>query len=300
MHSGSSSLPRNDEDAGVGFRELALQLRTSLRSTVVSLLDDPRVSDVLLNPDGSVWIDSLREGRQPTGLLISSDDSGRIVHGIAGLCGVRLHSGAPIFSHELGEWGARFIGVIPPLVRAPSFAVHKFSARIPRLRAYVADGLVSQHQVEVLRIALDNRRNILISGSTQSGKTTLANALLSDMAEQPDRVLVLERGPQLRCAVPHHLPLRTLAAQTTMSTLLQIGLRWCPDRVVVSDLDARALPSILQVWQRRCPGGFLTISAGSDRHALESLEEILKQMQVPNAREMISQTVHGVSSFSVQ
>lgn len=270
------------------------RLRGLLGDPLVTSLEDPSVSDLLVNPDGSVWLDRWHEGRQVSGLQLALSDVSGIVQGVALLCGARMQSGTPILSAALGAWGAHFMGVVPPLVRAPSFSVHKFSTRMRSLDDLVDDGFLCSAHAVALRDAVLGRQNIVIGGGGRTGKTTLANALLLTMAEQAHRVLVLERAPQMRCAVAHHIPLRAWSLSVTMDTLIKTAMRWQPDRLVVGDLEGPEVPALLRHWEMDCLGGLATTAAGSARSALVRLEEMLRQAQHPNPQEQVASSVHVV------
>ena len=157
-------------------------LRTAMGSAIASALEDPEVVEILLNPDGSLWLDRLGAGRAPTGVALSAADAERIIRLVAAYVRVEVHAGAPILSAELPETGERFEGVLPPVVRAPAFAIRKRASGVIGLAQYVSDGILSGAQAAFLRESVRARRNVLIAGGTSTGKTTLANALLEEIA----------------------------------------------------------------------------------------------------------------------
>src|ERR1700754_1740904 len=161
-------------------------LRTALGPAIALFLEDPEVVEIMLNPDGRLWIDRLAGGLVDTGERLSPNDGERIVRLVAHHVGAEVHSGSPRVSAELPETGERFEGLLPPVVAAPAFAIRKPAVAVFTLDNYVAAGIMRAEQADVLRRAVDSRKNILVAGGTSSGKTTLTNALLAEVAKTSD------------------------------------------------------------------------------------------------------------------
>ena len=169
---------------------------------------------------------------------------------------------------ELPETGERFEGILPPAAPGPAFALRKRAVSIIGLDRYVADGILTTGQAEFLRHAVRERHNILIAGGTSTGKTTLANALLAEIAATGDRVLVLEDTIELQCAARDHVPLRTRAGVVSMTELVRATMRLRPDRVIVGEVRGGEALDLVKVWGTGHPGGIATIHAGSALGAL--------------------------------
>lgn len=171
-------------------------LRTAMGPAIAAALADPLVVEVMVNPDGALRLDRLGEGRTDTGVRLEPAQVERIIRLVASHARAEVHGGAPILSAELpphGEGaGERFEGVLPPVSQAPCFSIRKPAARIYGLADYVSDGIMSAALARQLARAVAERRNILVAGGTSSGKTTLANALLAEMAELDERVILIE------------------------------------------------------------------------------------------------------------
>jgi type IV secretion system protein VirB11 len=164
----------------------ARMLRTALGSAIARFLEDPAVVEVMLNPDGRIWIDRLSEGLADTGEMLSAADGERIVRLVAHHVGAEVHARSPRVSAELPETGERFEGLLPPVVAAPAFAIRKPAVAVFTLLDYVAAGIMSAEQANILRHAVADRANILVAGGTSTGKTTLTNALLAEVAKTQD------------------------------------------------------------------------------------------------------------------
>src|SRR6202166_5240741 len=160
------------------FARGARMLRTALGPAIGAYLEDPSIVEVMLNPDGRLWIDRLSGGLEDTGYRVTPADAERIVRLVAHHVGAEVHSGAPRVSAELPESGERFEGLVPPVVTAPCFAILQPAASVFTLGDYAEAGIMSTCQAELLRVAVGERKNILVAGGTSTGKTTLVNALL--------------------------------------------------------------------------------------------------------------------------
>ena len=197
-------------------------LRTAMGPLIAAALEDPDVVEVMLNPDGTLWIDRLSTGRTATGESLSAADGERIIRLVAAHVGTEVHRGRPLLTAELPETGERFEGILPPAAPGPTFALRKRAVGVIGLADYVSDGILSLEQAEFLRRAVRARQNILIAGGTRTGKTTLANALLAEIASTGDSVLVLEDTVELQCAARDNVPLRTRAGVAVSYTHLTL------------------------------------------------------------------------------
>ncbi len=195
---------------------------------------------------------------------------------------------------ELPETGERFEGILPPAAPGPAFALRKRAVSIIGLDRYVSDGILTASQADFLRRAVRERQNILIAGATSSGKTTLANALLAEIAATGDRVLVLEDTIELQCAARDHVPLRTRAGVVSMTELVRATMRLRPDRVIVGEVRGGEALDLIKVWGTGHPGGIATIHAGSALGALLRLEQLILEVAVNPPRALIAEAVNVV------
>jgi len=269
-------------------------LRTAMGPAIAAALEDPEIVEVLLNPDGSLWFDRLGSGRAPSGLKLTSQDAERIIRLVAAHVRVEVHPGAPIVSAELPATGERFEGVLPPLTRAPVFSIRKCAVGVISLAQYVLDGILTEGQALSLRQAVRDRRNIVIAGGTSSGKTTLANALLQEMAATGDRVIILEDTVELQCMADDHVPLRTKPGVASMTELVRSTLRLRPDRIVVGEVRGPEAIDLMKAWATGHPGGVATLHAGSARGALTRLEQLIQEVVVVVPRALIAEAVDVV------
>jgi type IV secretion system protein TrbB len=269
----------------------ARMLRTALGPAIAMWLEDPGVVEVMLNPDGRLWVDRLTEGLADTGERLSAADGERIVRLVAHHVGAEVHPGAPRVSAELPETGERFEGLIPPVVAAPAFAIRKPAVAVFTLEDYVAAGIMSADEADVLRRAVERRRNVLVAGGTSTGKTTLVNALLAEVAKTSDRVVLIEDTRELQCKSANLVALRTKDGVASLSDLVRSSLRLRPDRIPIGEVRGAEALDLLKAWGTGHPGGIGTIHAGSALGALRRLEQLIQEAVVTVPRALIVETI---------
>ena len=276
----------------------ARMLRTALGPAIARLLDDPTIVEVMLNPDGRLWADRLSSGLMDTGETVSASDGERIVRLVAHHVGAEVHAGAPRVSAELPETGERFEGLLPPVVAAPTFAIRKPAVAVFTLGDYVAAGIMSSHRANALRSAVAGRQNILVAGGTSSGKTTLTNALLAEVAKTSDRVVLIEDTRELQCQAPNLVALRTKDGVVSLSDLVRSSLRLRPDRIPIGEVRGAEALDLLKAWGTGHPGGIGTIHAGSALGALRRLEQLIQEAVVTVPRALIAETINVIAVLS--
>ena len=195
----------------------------------------------------------------------------------------------------MSETGERFEGLLPPVVAAPAFAIRKPAVTVFTLDDYVAAGIMSAGQAETLRAAVQSRANILVAGGTSTGKTTLTNALLAEVAKTQDRVVIIEDTRELQCAAPNLVAMRTKDGVATLSDLVRSSLRLRPDRIPIGEVRGAEALDLLKAWGTGHPGGIGTIHAGSGIGALRRLEQLIQEAVVTVPRAMIAETIDLVA-----
>jgi type IV secretion system protein TrbB len=270
-------------------------LRTAMGPTITGWLEDPAIVEIMLNPDGRLWIDRLTGGLSDTGKRLSAQDGERIVRLVAHHVGAEVHPGSARLSAELPETGERFEGLIPPIVAAPAFAIRKPAVAIFTLADYARVGIMRAEQAELLCDAVSERRNILIAGGTSTGKTTLVNALLAEVARTADRVVLIEDTRELQCNAPNLVALRTKDGVASLSDLVRSSLRLRPDRIPVGEVRGAEALELLKAWGTGHPGGIGTIHAGSAIGALRRLEQLIQEAVVTVPRALIAETINVIA-----
>jgi type IV secretion system protein VirB11 len=219
----------------------------------------------------------------------------------------------PILETELPIDGSRFEGIVSPVVRRPVFAIRLRPRRIFSLDDYEADGILTDgtdplNQLrrrddfldgvrglkhgEVIRAAVRARKNILVVGSTGSGKTTLVNAILDSLARLTphDRVISIEDTTELQCLVKNYLDLRAVG-NVTMLECLRACMRLKPTRIVVGEVRGAEAHTLLKAWNTGHPGGAATVHANDALSGLIRLESLVAEATSAPQQTLIAEAV---------
>jgi type IV secretion system protein VirB11 len=271
-------------------------LATALGPSITTILQAADTIEVIVNPDGRVWAERIGRGRESAGFSLEPAETERAIRLIATLTGAEVTRDRPIVSAELpplanGRGGERFEGLLPPVARAPCFAIRKPAGRIISLDDYVAGGVITDAQCSELKRAIADHANIIVAGGTGSGKTTLANALLAEIATLNERVVILEDTRELQCAAEDVVALRTQPGSVTLSDLVRSTLRLRPDRIVVGEVRGPEALDLLKAWNTGHPGGIATLHANSARAALSRLEQLAMEASTSPPTALIAEAV---------
>lgn len=281
-------------------QRLDVKLRRELGEQVLALLRDKHTEDIVLNPDSALWVKRMGEGFVRFGQMAPSRAASALGT-VAAWRGTVLNHEHPILETELPLDGSRFEGITAPVVRQPVFAIRVRPRKIFSLNEYEAGGILTKkdHQgdncrahrdfassvrglrhVDIIRAAVSERKNVLIAGSAGSGKTTLTNGILRELAElaSNDRVLVIEDTTELQCSVANYVDLHT-ARGVTMIDCLRASMRLKPTRIVVGEVRGAEAHAVLKAWNTGHPGGLATIHANDALSALARLESLLTQSE---------------------
>jgi type IV secretion system protein TrbB len=270
-------------------------LRTAMGPAIAAALADPLVVEVMINPDGLLRLDRLGEGCSVTAVRYDPAQVERIIRLVASHSRTEVHAGSPIVSAELPPHGdgagERFEGVLPPVALAPCFSIRKPATRVYTLLDYVNDGIMAADTARMLSLAVVERRNILVAGGTSSGKTTLANALLAEMAHLDERVILIEDTRELQSPAADTVALRTRAGAVTMADLVRSTLRLRPDRIIVGEVRGGEALDMLKAWNTGHPGGIATVHANSAASALYRIEQLVQEAVVTVPRRLIAEAI---------
>lgn len=268
-------------------------LKTAMGPVIAQALSDPAVIEVMVNPDGKLWIERLGAGRGNIGVRIHPSETERIIRLVASHVRAEVHADNPIVSAELPS-GERFEGLLPPVATGPCFAIRKPATKILTIGDYVRDQIMVPIQAEALRKAVRDRKNILVAGGTSSGKTTLTNALLAEIADCDERVVLIEDTRELQCAAKDCVALRTRAGAVSMGDLVRSTLRLRPDRIIVGEVRGAEALDMLKAWNTGHPGGIATVHANSARSALYRIEQLVQESVTIVPRRLIAEAIDMV------
>jgi type IV secretion system protein VirB11 len=276
---------------------LARKLDEALGAQICAALRETAVVEIMLNPDGRIFIERLGQGSSLAGQL-SAAAAEIAIGSVAHLIGSHIDANHPIVSGELPNGGHRFEGLIPPVVSIPSFTIRRRASQLIPLHDYVRAGVMTDTQASIIRWAVRERRNIIVSGGTGSGKTTLANAIIAEVvaSSADDRVVVLEDTAEIQCSAANFIALRT-SDTIDMSRLLKSTMRLRPDRIVVGEVRDGAALALLKAWNTGHPGGVCTIHSNTARSALQRIEQLTAEVSQQPMQGVIGQAVDVIVSI---
>jgi len=240
-----------------------------------SALENPKITEIILNPDQKLWFHVHGEGYQQAGTM-SEAEANNFVHALAEHHNCYLNESTPFFDLTLPFNGERVNVTISPVTERVSFNIRKHSKVILTLDDYVKARVITEEQQILLQQAIKVRKNILVSGSPASGKTTLTNALLyalSEIAPSGHRVLLLEQVPELQCALPNSKAMQTTDS-VSMNKLLWLAMRNSPERMIIGEVRDGAALDLLKAWNTGCAGGIATIHANHAKAAMQRLIDL--------------------------
>lgn len=282
-------------------RRLVQQLRSTFGPIICDAFDDHAVVEIMLNDNGQVLIERHGRGTEIAGAL-SPQQGQNAISLVAGWIGATGNADNPIVEGALPPefGGARFEGVLPPCSPGPMFAIRLKARSIFTLDQYVERGIMSSAQSEILKEAVADHKNILVSGGTGSGKSTLLNALLAEIssgAGLDDRIIVIEDTPELQCSAPNYASLLTKNG-VDMTRLLKATLRLRPNRIIVGEVRDGAALALLKAWNTGHPGGLATLHANNPEAALLRLDQLCQEAGVPPQTALITEAVDVVVQIS--
>jgi len=276
------------------------KLRREFGPEIVSLLDSADVVEIMLNPDGGVWVERLGRNME---LLTTSMTEGKALALIGTLASYHdtvVDKEHPFLQCEVPLDGSRFQAWIPPISTKPCFCIRRRATSIFSIDDYIEQGVMSQQQASAIRRAVLTRKNILIVGGTGSGKTTLANAMINEVVKEcPDhRVFVIEDTAEIQCNAKNAVILRS-SPTTTLLDLIKTTLRGRPDRIIVGEVRAGAEAlALLKAWNTGHPGGVATIHANSAASGLSRLEQLIMEVSTSPMTKLVGEAVDLVIAIA--
>jgi len=268
--------------------------RDSLGPIILAALEDRNVVEVMVNPDGRIWVDGIRGGRSDTGQRLDFATIETIIRLVADHIGETVTQDSPMIAGTIPETGERFQGLLPPLTANPSFTIRKRPAVIFTLSDYIADEILSLEQADLICDALKQRQNILVAGGTGTGKTTFVNALLAEPIFARDRIVIIEDTAELQCVAEDQVKLLTKrsAPAVTMRDLVKATLRLRPDRIIIGEIRDGSALDMLKAWNTGHPGGVGTVHANSPADALYRIEDLIGEVSQTISRRSIAQGIN--------
>jgi len=258
------------------------------------LLRDPLVEEVLVNGHEEVWIE--RGGELSRAEAGFEDEEGLrdVIERVLGPIGRRVDELSPMADGRLPD-GSRVNVIIPPLaVDGPAVSIRRFAGIRPEPAELVARGTFDEELRMLLAGAVRDRRNLIVSGGTGSGKTTVLNALSSFIAAG-ERVITIEDAAELRLAQPHVVRLESRPAgiegtgEVTIRDLVRNALRMRPDRIVIGEVRGAEAMDLLVALNTGHRGALSTVHANGPADALRRLETLAMMAGLGVPHEVVSE-----------
>lgn len=273
--------------------KLLESLRFACGELILNALENPSVVEIMLNPDGKLWIEEYGKDQEHIG-NIDEDKARLILSLVASGLDVTVTSLTPIIEGNFPLDGSRFEGTYPPIVTKPSFSIRKKANKIIPLSEYLSHGVITEKVIEIIKQAVLDKKNIIVAGGTSTGKTTFVNAVIDVFSElcPKDRLLIMEDTPELQSASENTVFFRTNdLANITMQSLTKVCMRYAPKRILVGEVRDRAALELLKAWNTGHPGGIGTLHANSAEEALMRMEELTEEAGNGEKRKLIGRAV---------
>lgn len=271
------------------------KLKREMGSSILDLLNQDDVVEIMLNPDGRLWCERIGKEMEVIGEM-SSPNAISMMNTIAKLLDTTITTENPVLECELPIDGSRFEGVIPPIVAKPTFALRKKAKKIFTLEDYVHDGIMENAQKELIIQAVDSRQNILVVGGTGTGKTTLTNAIIDAVANRHPghRLVIIEDTNEIQCKSENSVVMRS-NINVSMLTLLKVTMRMRPDRILVGEVRGGGETlALLKAWNTGHPGGIATVHANDSRAGLIRMEQLIAEVSANPMQPLIAEAVNVV------
>ncbi len=272
-------------------RRITDKLGRELGTDICALLDDPDVSEIMLNPDGKLWVERFSAPMQQFGSM-SAAQAESLMGTVASSFKTQITEENPILECELPLGKARFEALIPPIVSGPSFSIRKHAIRVYTLFDYVNHGIMTEAQRIAIEASVAQRKNFMVVGGTGSGKTTLTNAIIRCMVDvSPEhRIVILEDTCELQCTADNYVSMRA-TKHVSMQKLLKATMRMRPDRIIVGEVRDGAALAMLKAWNTGHPGGVATLHANSAIAGLTRLEQLIGESSALPMQTLIAEAV---------
>lgn len=269
------------------------------------LLQDPDINDILVNGFDSVWID--HNGRlEPTDIRFKDEEHLlHVVNRVVARVGRRIDESSPIVDARLPD-GSRVNAIIPPLsLDGPLLSIRRFRPTPFAFEDLIKSGALSEQIAEFLQLAVQARLNIMVSGGTSAGKTTLLNVLSGHISNE-ERIITIEDTAELRLQQRHVLRLESRPSNiegrgaVAQRELVKNALRMRPDRIVVGEVRGPEALDMLQAMNTGHEGSLTTIHANSARDALSRLETLVLLSGVELHQRSIREQIASALDLIVQ
>jgi pilus assembly protein CpaF len=284
---GEVTLPLNAQEREQLYREVEDEVLGL--GPIEPFMRDPTITDVLVNTYKHIYVE--RYGKlQPTGARFKDDAHlKKIIDRIVSAVGRRIDESCPMVDARLAD-GSRVNAIVPPLaIDGPMLSIRRFAVDPLEMEDLITLGTLTEEIAEILRSIVKARLNVLISGGTGTGKTTLLN-VLSRFIPNDERIITIEDSAELQLKQQHVVRLETRppniegSGEITQRDLVRNSLRMRPDRIIVGEVRDAEVLDMLQAMNTGHDGSLTTVHANTPRDALLRLETLtaMAGLSIPN------------------
>jgi type IV secretion system protein VirB11 len=246
---------------------------------LVPFFETKTILNIYVYGDGAVQVDDFEKGLSDTGLYLSPAQRMRIINSLASVSDIPIDKWErPTLESIIPTYNIRTTAIVPPWVQTPEITFRRPADKVFTLEEYFEQGRITGAQLDTLSGHIRERSNIVISGSTGSGKTTFTNACIEKMREYTpeDRFYIIEDTPELQCRSKNKTQLYIRKEQAVMA--IQTALRWTPKRIIFGELRSGDVAvELLEAWNTGHPGNITTIHADSAASTITRIEGLLRQ-----------------------
>ena len=268
---------------------------------ILPYIDDPKVTDIAIGHNGELIIEGIGMDKCFTGIIFDDATTTRIIRASAAVMGINIDEKNPIAegSIKLSKHKIRFEGILPPRSAAsPMIFIRRPSSEIFSLENYLETQRISKEQYDLLIKHIKNRSNIVLSGATGSGKTTMLNAILFKMVEftPDDRFYIVEDAGEIQCNAKDIVPIWAEGEDTVKA--VRIALRCHVNRIIFGELRYGSTTNeLLKAWNTGHRGGLTTVHSDSALLAIEKIRTYLREVivgELPDVAQSVQLVIHMI------
>jgi len=265
---------------GEKIERLHRELRENLTPPICEALSDKTVTEIKVGEDGKLWVRKHVIGWEDTREIVPADKRLRSLNTMASLLRKTINEQSPLLSGELPLTGDRVEGSVPPASPGPSFVIRCHAPVVFSWEDYVSKKILLPWQVETIRDHIQRRSNIVISGATNSGKSTLVNTCLGDISAS-EHVVIVEDTEELQCIAANMSRYKTGDPHPTMLEQVKHCMRRAPDRLIIGETRDKAGLELLKAWDTGHRGGITTVHATNASRVFDRFAQFCEEAGVP-------------------
>ena len=265
---------------------------------ILEYLKDDTVTEIMVNPDNKIYIKVLGQGKIFTGKISDPGIARNIINTLAALDGIVVNELNPGISTNLPLTNSRFEAMIPIIVENPCFTIRKKILKILKLDDYVKQGAFTEKEKDLIVSYVKNKRNILIVGGTDTGKTTFANAVIDNM--QNERLYFIEEVRELQSTNDDNTFVLTIQGIYSPQQALKRAMRWSPDRIIMGEVRGAEAFDLLNAFNSGHEGGLCTIHANDCYGGLSKLETYILYEKSNPLSDLIARVINVVITMKIE